>query len=110
VNSHMHYYEFDSLRKNGHTHKMTGYCEGTLGIPGFHFHFFFSVCSYTNHTHYFSGMTGAPIKTENGHIHKMEGFLESNTGHRHQFTDYTSEEVSCIKGENQVGMGLCAHP
>jgi len=60
------------------------------------------VCSYNDHTHYFSGITGIPVKTTNGHIHRMEGVLELNNNHTHKFSNYTSEEISYTKGKVQI--------
>jgi len=48
-----------------------------IGIEAFHIHAYYGISSYNGHTHYFSGFTGLPIKTENGHIHRIEGILES---------------------------------
>jgi len=47
-----------------------------IGIEAFHIHAYYGISSYNGHTHYFSGFTGLPIKTENGHIHRIEGILE----------------------------------
>lgn len=99
MNSHVHYFKFDSKTKKGHKHKIVGYAENTLGTNSFHFHFFYGVSTYSNHTHYYSGITGMPVKTENGHIHKMEGILESNDLHEHMFRGLTFEEISYISGK-----------
>lgn len=96
--NHIHKYKFDSDITRGHPHSLTGYSGHLLGINIYHFHFFYGICSYNDHTHYFSGVTGKPIKTENGHIHKMEGILELSNEHKHEFTGYTSEEISYISG------------
>ncbi|HHW30839.1 MAG TPA: hypothetical protein GXX20_04065 [Clostridiaceae bacterium] len=96
---HKHKYKFESEYSNGHPHKLVGYASHMLGVNNLHFHFFYGVSSYNDHTHYFSGITGIPIKTENGHIHKMEGILESSLDHEHKFRGYTFEEVSYISGK-----------
>jgi hypothetical protein len=91
---HLHKYKFESNLSNEHKHRLTGYSDGMIGINSFHFHFFNGISSYKNHTHYYSGVTGFPIKTENGHKHKIEGFLEVNNMHEHKFSNYTYEDVS----------------
>lgn len=96
--THIHKYKFDSKAERGHTHKILGYAGGMVGINSIHFHFFHGVSSYNDHTHYFSGITGMPIKTENGHIHKMDGVLENNRLHEHFYNGYTFEEISYISG------------
>lgn len=93
---HLHKFSFESDTINGHKHKLTGYAGNMLGIGNYHFHFFYGVCSYDNHTHYFSGITGMPEKTENGHIHKMEGILESYNLHNHDYKGFTFEEISYL--------------
>lgn len=98
MNTHIHMYKIDSDIKQGHKHKITGYAELMLGINSLHFHGFSGVSSYCNHTHYFSGITGLPIKTENGHIHKIEVILESNDIHDHKIVGLTSEEISYNSG------------
>lgn len=96
---HIHKFKFDSEKTNFHKHKIMGIANNMVGIKGFHFHFFYGVSSYSNHTHYFSGITGLPIKTENGHIHKMESILELNNSHEHRINGYTFEEISYISGK-----------
>jgi hypothetical protein len=98
MRSHIHCYKIESKKRNIHNHKLSGYVDGMIGFNNLHFHFFYGVSSYLDHTHYFSGLTGMPVKTEKGHIHKMEGMLESNGFHSHSFSGYTSEEVSYISG------------
>lgn len=95
---HLHKFKLDSEAASFHKHRIIGITETTIGFSGFHFHFFYGISSYTNHTHYFSGATGLPIKTENGHVHKMESVLELNSGHEHRFNGYTFEEISYISG------------
>lgn len=99
MNSHMHKYKFDCKFSNGHKHNVSGYAETMVGIGSIHVHFFYGTSSYTNHTHYFSGITGLPVKTENGHIHRMEGVLELNDMHEHNYDGYTFEEILYISGE-----------
>ncbi|HHW47452.1 MAG TPA: hypothetical protein GXX14_02410 [Clostridiaceae bacterium] len=99
MNSHIHKFKFDCSEKKAHSHKIRGCTEGMIGINNFHLHFFYGTSTYTNHTHYFSGVTGLPIKTENGHIHKMEGVLETNNMHEHKYSGHTFEEVSYISGK-----------
>ncbi len=91
--SHIHKYKLDSDMKNMHKHRIIGYTEKIIGINSFHFHSFYGISSYSNHTHYFSGITGLPIKTENGHIHHIEGVLEANAQHEHSFSGQTSEDI-----------------
>jgi len=99
MNYHTHKYKFECKTLNGHKHKISGYSENLLGINNFHLHHFYGTSSYSNHTHYFSGITGLPIKTENGHIHKMEGALELNNAHEHKFNGHTFEEISYVSGQ-----------
>ena len=94
MNYHTHKYKFESLKENGHTHRLSGYAENMIGIGSIHIHLFTGVCSYNNHTHYYSGITGFPIRTENGHIHKMEGILETNGTHQHEFSGFTFEDTA----------------
>lgn len=96
MNPHMHKYKFESDLSNGHKHRLTGYCDGMIGINSFHFHFFNDISSYKNHTHYYSGITGFSIKTENGHKHRIEGFLEANNGHEHKFKSFTNEDITYL--------------
>lgn len=105
MNSHMHKYKFDCNVVNGHNHKLLGYAGNMIGIDGFHFHCYYGVTSYNNHTHYFSGITGLPIKTENGHVHRMEGLLESNSLHEHKFSGYTLEDISYSSPMQAVSYG-----
>jgi hypothetical protein len=94
MNPHLHKYRFESNLSKEHKHRLIGYCEGMIGINSFHFHFFNGISSYKNHTHYYSGVTGFPIKTENGHKHKIEGILEANNMHEHKYSSYTNEDVT----------------
>ncbi|HEY9062347.1 MAG TPA: YmaF family protein [Pseudobacteroides sp.] len=94
MNPHIHEYKIDSKVTKGHKHRIRGYTESMLGINSFHIHFFYGVSSYSNHTHYFSGFTGFPIKTSNGHIHKIEDILEINNMHEHLLLGYTFEEIA----------------
>ncbi len=93
---HMHKYKFDCKIAQGHDHRILGYAGNMLGVGGLHFHFYYGISSYRNHTHYFCGITGMMIKTENGHIHKMEGSLESNSLHTHEFSGFTFEDISAV--------------
>ncbi len=95
---HVHHFKIESVLIRGHYHRLVGYTEYFIGAGRFHFHFYSGVSTYTDHTHYFSGITGLPIKTENGHIHKMEGLLEINNFHEHKFSGHTFEEISYSKG------------
>ena len=97
---HFHKFKMDSKNSCGHDHAITGYAGNMIGINSLHCHMFWGISSYRSHTHYFSGMTGMPIKTENGHIHKMEGMLEMNDSHEHGFTGNTFEEVSYTHGNS----------
>ncbi len=96
MNSHLHEFNIESDMVNGHNHRILGFTESTVGFNLLHFHYFWGICSYRGHTHYFSGFTGLPVKTENGHIHRIEGLLEMNNLHEHRFTGYTREEVHYI--------------
>lgn len=102
---HLHKYRFESEMVNGHRHKLFGYAGNMLGLNSFHFHFFYGVCSYDNHTHYFSSMTGMPVKTENGHVHKMEGILESNVKHMHKYEGLTNEDISYFSSKQAASYG-----
>lgn len=99
---HMHKYKFECETEKGHRHKLMGYAGNMLGVAAYHFHFFYGVCSFDGHTHYFSGVTGMPVKTENGHVHKMEGFLESSGSHKHHFDGFTFEEISYFSSKQAV--------
>jgi hypothetical protein len=100
---HMHKYRFDCKMAQGHDHRILGYAGNMLGVGSLHFHFYYGVSSYRNHTHYFCGITGMTIKTENGHIHKMEGSLESNSLHTHEFSGYTFEDISAVSSTQAAG-------
>ncbi|MDP4091844.1 MAG: YmaF family protein [Bacillota bacterium] len=99
MNSHMHKYRFESEISNSHKHRIVGYTDRVIGIATFHFHSFYGISSYDNHTHYFSGITGLPIKTENGHIHRIEGILEVNVQHEHSYAGNTMEDVAYKAGK-----------
>lgn len=99
---HTHKYKFESQMSNGHNHRLLGYAGNMVGVDSFHFHFYYGVCSYRDHTHYFRGITGMPIKTEKGHIHKMEGLLETNCLHEHEFGGYTFEDTSNYSSKQAV--------
>lgn len=101
MKSHAHKFRFDCRTEHGHNHRLIGYAGNMLGLGCLHFHFYYGVSSYTDHTHYFCGITGLPVKTENGHIHKMEGTLEANIRHEHKYKGYTSEDISYI-GTSQI--------
>ena len=94
MNPHLHKYRFETLTSNGHKHILSSYSEAMIGINSFHFHFFSGISSYKNHTHYYNGVTGFPIKTGNGHKHKIEGVLDTNNMHEHKFSSFTNEDVS----------------
>lgn len=96
MNFHIHEFRTECETVNTHKHIISGYTEGTLGFNMLHFHHFWGICSYKGHTHYFSGFTGLPVKTENGHVHKIEGILEVNNLHEHKFSGYTNEELQYI--------------
>jgi hypothetical protein len=102
---HLHKYRIECQCTQGHCHRITGYAGNMIGFGSFHFHFYYGVSSYDNHTHYFSGMTGMPVKTENGHVHRMEGFLESNGRHEHEFKGYTFEDISYFSTKQAVSFG-----
>lgn len=96
MQTHVHKYNFESKETDFHKHKILGYTNHTIGINTLHFHTFHGISSYRGHTHYFSGFTGLPVRTENGHIHKMEGCLETSQMHHHIFCSYTDEEIAYI--------------
>jgi hypothetical protein len=93
---HIHKYKFDCEISAGHNHRMSGHTENLIGISVFHFHYFYGISSYNNHTHYYAGITSLPIKTENGHIHRIEGIMEINDLHEHRFENYTFEDIEYI--------------
>ncbi len=93
---HVHKYRFESKVTNKHKHRLIGCTDSMIGIDSFHIHTFFGICSYNGHTHYYSGFSSLPIKTEFGHIHKIEGKLETNLMHDHVFRSYTDEEIEYI--------------
>ena len=99
---HMHKYKFECQYINGHCHRLIGYAGNMLGVKSFHFHLYYGVSSYDNHTHYFYGITGMPIITENGHIHRMDGLLECNNMHEHKFKGYTGEDISYFTSSHAV--------
>ncbi|MCX7923351.1 MAG: YmaF family protein [Clostridia bacterium] len=94
MKTHIHKYRFDCETENHHKHRLMGYTDNMIGINAIHFHYFFGVSSYDGHSHYYSGITGLPIKTENGHVHKIEGTLESTCLHEHKFASHTFEDVA----------------
>lgn len=94
---HLHKFKFDTLAAQGHIHRVYGRTENMVGISNLHFHYYCGISAYCNHTHYFSGFTGLPIKTENGHIHRIEGIVEINNLHEHTYSNYTWEEIEYIK-------------
>lgn len=98
MHPHLHKYKFESFTANGHKHTLSGYTEGMMGIDSLHFHFFSGISSYSHHTHYYSGMTGLPIKTENGHKHKIEGILDQNQSHEHPYSHYSQEDTAFRPG------------
>lgn len=93
---HIHKYKFECEKSSMHSHKMNGCTENIIGFSLFHFHYFFGITSYDNHTHYYAGITSLPVKTENGHIHRIEGILEINDMHEHKYSNYTFEDVEYI--------------
>lgn len=102
MNPHLHKFKFDSSETNMHKHKIMGYTNNMVGVNTIHFHAFYGISSYDNHTHYFSGITGLPVKTPNGHMHKIEGMLEINNLHDHQMNGYTFEDVAYTPGKKKV--------
>lgn len=100
---HLHMFEVECERSAIHSHTIKGYVKNTFGVGTFHFHYYFGVSSYLDHTHYFSGFTGKAIQTENGHIHKMVGSLEKANGHCHRFKGYTYEDTAYIPGGQTAG-------
>lgn len=105
---HMHKYKFECKNVKGHNHRLLGYAGNMLGVESFHFHFYYGVSSYDNHTHYFCGITGMPTRTANGHIHRMDGMLESNNLHEHKFKGYTFEDISYFSTRQASNFGRLA--
>ncbi len=101
---HMHKYRFQCKNVKGHDHRLLGYAGNMLGIDSLHFHFYYGVSSYENHTHYFCGITGFPVRTVKGHIHRMTGMLESNILHEHEFKGYTFEDISYFSSRHAVSL------
>lgn len=101
MQKHIHHFKIESTMTQGHYHRLIGYTEYIIGAGRFHFHLYSGVSTYTDHTHYFSGVTGLPVKTKYGHIHKIEGVLEVNNRHKHKFEGHTFEEISYNK-ENKT--------
>ena len=96
MGTHYHEYKFDCNSTNEHKHKLHGFTCYMIGVSFLHFHVYYGMSNYMGHTHYYSGITGMPIKTENGHIHKMSGFLETNESHEHKYNSYTFGNVGYI--------------
>jgi hypothetical protein len=96
MSTHLHKYKFSSEVSKGHKHNIYGRTDYMIGINYFHFHYYCEISSYCGHTHYFSGITGLPIKTKNGHIHKIEGILEFNNNHQHKYSNYTFEDIESL--------------
>jgi hypothetical protein len=96
MHPHKHKYKFETKVTNRHKHTILGYTDHMIGIGAFHIHAYYGISSYCGHTHYFSGFTGFPSKTENGHIHKMDCRLESTSHHEHIFRNYTDEDIEYI--------------
>lgn len=94
MGNHAHKFKFDCEMSNLHLHKVTGIADKTFGFGNLHFHYYYGVSSYTDHTHYFSGVTGLPVKTANGHVHRMDGQLEINSMHLHSYKGETFEEIA----------------
>jgi hypothetical protein len=90
---HIHKYRFESKKASEHIHTLEGYTDNMVGINAFHFHFYYGICTYNGHTHYFSGITGVPVKTDFGHIHRMDGAMELNSMHEHEYDSYTFENI-----------------
>lgn len=103
MSDHLHKFEVECGYSGIHMHTIKGYVKNIFGIGRFHFHFYYGVSSYLDHTHYFSGITGIPIQTENGHIHKISGHLESSQGHIHYYNGYTFEDTAYIRGGQTAG-------
>lgn len=95
---HVHKYKFESATANNHKHNIIGRTDSMMGFGALHFHYFCGVCCHNGHSHYYSGITSLPTKTENGHVHKIEGILEINNLHEHAFSSYTFEEIEYTKG------------
>lgn len=93
MSTHVHKFKFNSEISIGHAHTLFGRTDYMIGINSFHFHYFYEICSYTGHTHYYSGITSLPVKTLNGHVHKIEGILEFNNNHDHCFNNFTFEDI-----------------
>jgi len=97
---HAHRYRFDSFEKNGHKHRIMGITGYNIFFCFSHVHFYKGVCSYNGHTHYFSGFSGLPRKTENGHYHQMSGYLVMCDKHEHRYCNFSNENIE-YTGDNK---------
>ena len=62
MSDHLHKFEVECSYSGIHMHTIKGYVKNIFGIGRFHFHFYYGVSSYLDHTHYFTGITGIPIQ------------------------------------------------
>ncbi|EGD46210.1 hypothetical protein Cpap_0504 [Ruminiclostridium papyrosolvens DSM 2782] len=97
--NHYHFYKFNSLTGEKHSHRLTGYTEYMFGIGLFHFHIYFGTTSFNGHYHVYSGITGLPIKTSRGHKHKIAGKLNVSDSHCHYYENYTHENIEYTGGK-----------
>lgn len=97
--NHYHFYKFNSLTGEKHSHRLTGYTEYMFGIGLFHFHIYFGTTSFNGHYHVYSGITGLPIKTSRGHKHKIAGKLNVSNSHCHYYENYTHENIEYTGGK-----------
>lgn len=99
IRRHVHYYRIESRMQRGHSHEIKGYTEYVIGTDSFHFHFFSGICTYRDHTHSYSGITGMPIKAACGHYHKITCLLDRELKHEHRVNGFSSEDIDWAKGK-----------
>lgn len=97
--NHYHFYRFNCLSDQKHSHRLFGHTEYMFGIGLFHFHFYYGSTSYNGHFHTYSGVTGFSIKTDCGHKHKISGKLNLTNSHSHLYENYTCENTECKRGK-----------
>ena len=102
LNFHLHRFEVKSDFSGIHFHVLKGYVRNNLGLEILHFHTCSGTTPVSDHAHFFSSITGPPMKTQNGHIHKLSGVLQETSGHLHKFSGLTDENISYLSDTNLV--------
>jgi hypothetical protein len=97
--NHYHFYEFNCLTDEKHSHRLFGHTEYMLGIGLFHFHLYYGTTSFNGHFHVYCGFTGLPVKIGNGHKHKIAGRLEIANAHFHYYENFTYENIEYTGGK-----------